>query len=206
MESKHKKQVRRIGIYAGTFNPVHTGHIAFALQAVAAAKLDGVVFLPERQPRFKSGVEHFGHRVAMLKAAVRPHPDLAVLELVDRNFTVRRTWPQLQALFTDATLVLLMGSDAVLHLPSWPLAEKLINESELAIGVREEHDVEEVSASVGTWRVSPKQCYVFKSFAPDISSSAVREAIQTQRHRSGLLHSVHKYARRNWLYVSLENC
>jgi nicotinate-nucleotide adenylyltransferase len=201
-----ERQAKRIGIYAGTFNPVHTGHITFALQAVQKAKLDGVVFLPERQPRFKSGVEHFGHRVAMLKRAVKPHPDLAVLELVDRNFTVRRTWPQLQAVFPDATIVMLMGSDAAPYLPDWPLAEMLIKDTELIIGVRESHDVAKVVRAVRMWQSAPQHLYVFESFAPDVSSAGVREAIQTRRDRKGLLYSVRQYAHRNWLYVSLENC
>lgn len=201
-----QKQPKRIGIYAGAFNPVHTGHITFALQAIKAAKLDGVVFLPERQPRFKSGVEHFGHRVAMLTRAIKPHPDLAVLELVDRNFTVRRTWPKLQATFPNATFVLLMGSDTVLHMPDWPLVEEVLKETELVVGVREDDSVAAIERMVAAWHVAPQRSYVFKSFAPDVSSSEVRQAIQDRRHGNGMLTSVRQYARRNWLYVSLENC
>src|SRR5215469_15176515 len=106
-----RKKGKRIGIYTGVFNPVHTGHIAFALQAMKVAKLDSVVFVPERNPRFKPEAEHFAHRVAMLKRAVRPHLSMAVLELVDRHFTVQRTWPQLESIFAGDTLVLLTGSD-----------------------------------------------------------------------------------------------
>jgi nicotinate-nucleotide adenylyltransferase len=69
----------RIGIYSGTFDPVHSGHISFALQSLKAAKLDKVYFLPERRPRNKQQVEHFGHRVAMLKRAIKPYPEFNVL-------------------------------------------------------------------------------------------------------------------------------
>ena len=48
----------RIGIYAGTFDPVHAGHVAFALQSLEAAKLDRVYFLPERRPRGKRQVKN----------------------------------------------------------------------------------------------------------------------------------------------------
>src|SRR5581483_3364510 len=88
--------MKRIGIYSGVFDPVHAGHIGFALQAVERAGLDKVYFLPERRPYHKQGVEHFGHRVAMLKRATRPHPALSVLELEDISFTVERTLPKLQ--------------------------------------------------------------------------------------------------------------
>jgi nicotinic acid mononucleotide adenylyltransferase len=72
----------RIGIYAGTFDPVHAGHVSFALHAMTVAQLDEVYFLPERLPRYKPGAAHFAHRVAMLKRAVKPHPDLQIIELV----------------------------------------------------------------------------------------------------------------------------
>src|SRR5689334_19827674 len=98
----------RIGVYAGTFDPVHSGHLSFALQAQTEAKLDEVYFLPERMPRHKTGVEHYGHRVAMLKRAIEPHAALSLVELVDKRFTVNKTMPQLHRVFPDAKIALLM--------------------------------------------------------------------------------------------------
>lgn len=192
----------RIGIYAGAFDPVHAGHVAFALQAIEAAHLDQVVFLPERRPRNKPGVEHFAHRIAMLKTALALHPDLAVMELVDKCFTVRRTLPALERVFRDAELIFLMGSDAALSIPAWPQAERLLSSSELVVGVRSLHQHEEVAREVANWDVSPKSLVIFDSFAPGISSSKIRHALRANSHTAGLLSSVHRYAEREWLYVS----
>jgi nicotinate-nucleotide adenylyltransferase len=192
----------RVGIYAGAFDPVHTGHITFALQAMAAAKLDRVVFMPERRPRSKPGVEHYGHRVAMLTAAMKPHPNLAVMEVVDRHFTVRRTLPLLQSTFQGAELVLLMGSDAVETLPFWPYAERLLRASELVIAVRSEQQRSDVESLIGEWEVAPQSLTILDSFAPYVSSSRIRQAIRENRVTDGLLRSVHRYARDQWLYVS----
>src|SRR4051812_33685276 len=126
----------RIGIYAGTFDPVHAGHVTFALQAMEAAGLDKVYFLPERRPRNKQHVEHFGHRVAMLKRAAQPHPQFEVLELVDVSFSVERTLPKLRQQFADDELVFLFGSDVVVSLQSWPKSELLLKDNELVIGLR----------------------------------------------------------------------
>ena len=87
----------RIGIYAGTFDPVHIGRVTFALQSLEAAKLDEVYFLPERRPRGKATPEHFGHRVGMLKRALEPHERLRVLELVDVNFSVEKDIAEAEA-------------------------------------------------------------------------------------------------------------
>jgi nicotinate-nucleotide adenylyltransferase len=192
----------RIGIYAGAFDPVHAGHVAFALQASEAARLDQVIFLPERRPRHKPGVEHYAHRVAMLKRALAPHPDLAVMEVVDRHFTVRRMLPMLQSLYPDAQLVMLMGSDTVAALPEWQYAERLMLEWEFVVGVRANHEHVEIERSVAGWNIAPPCLMVFDSFEPEMSSAHIRRAIQANAQARGLLHSVHRYAKREWLYVS----
>lgn len=200
-----RKRPQRIGIYAGVFNPVHAGHIAFALQAMETAKLDGVVFVPERNPRFKPNVEHFGHRVAMLNRAIRPHPRMAVLELVDRRFSVLRTWPKLEAVFKGDTLVLLAGSDAAVQIPEWPHADQMLAKCELVVGVRGTHEITEIAQRISLWPVPPRDLHMFESYAADVSSGEVREALRGQTEAKGLLRSVQQYARRNWLYISLEN-
>lgn len=196
---------KRIGIYSGTFNPVHAGHIAFALQALVESRLDQVVFLPERQPRGKTGVEHFGHRVAMLNKAIRPHPSLAILELTERTFTISRTLPRLRQIFPGATLVFLLGSDTALTVPAWPQAERLLKTSELVVGIRSQHQQAHMQQSVAAWKVQPSQLTIIQSFAPDISSHQIREALRRGAHAKGLLESVRSYARREWLYVSPAN-
>src|SRR5207237_1081890 len=127
---------KRIGIYSGSFDPVHAGHLSFALQAIEQAQLDAVYFLPERRPRNKQGVEHFGHRVAMLDKAVKPHRKLQVLELEDVSLTVASTLPRLLKRFPRAQLVFLMGSDVTQYLPTWPNAARLLQQVELVVGVR----------------------------------------------------------------------
>lgn len=193
----------RIGIYAGTFDPVHTGHIAFALQAMEQAGLDAIYFLPERKPRYKQGVEHFGHRVAMLKRASKPHPRFSVLELDDVSFTIRRTLPALQKRFGDSQLVFLFGSDVINQLPNWSLSEKLLQNCELVVGVRSGETVENIVDTVSQWQITPKKLHVFKSFAPEIAASEIRKALRTNRDAHGALSSVKQYSNQNWLYVSV---
>lgn len=197
------KKPRRIGVYAGTFNPVHTGHISFALQALEQAELDSVYFLPERRPRHKSGVEHFGHRVAMLKQAARPHPKFSVLELDDVSFSVARTLPRLQARFGTDYIVLLFGSDVVKSLPSWPQAKQLLSNCEFIIGCREEDNPETIERLVTGWANKPKEYAVLTSYAPKVSSGRVRAALQQRQPVQGILKSVERYSNQNWLYVSL---
>jgi nicotinate-nucleotide adenylyltransferase len=198
------KTVSRVGIYAGTFDPVHSGHIAFALQALQAADLDKIYFLPERRPRNKQQVEHFGHRVGMLERALKPHPQFEVLELVDVNFSVERTLPKLQKQFTGSQLVFLFGSDVVPGLADWPNAKRFLEGTELVIAIRSRDNRESLRKIIESWPSRLKSVTIFDSYAPDISSRVVREALRQGKPKvPGLLTSVERYSDRHWLYVSL---
>jgi len=193
---------KRIGVYSGTFNPVHVGHVAFALQALEVGELDEVYFLPERRPRGKEGVEHFAHRIAMLKQALKPHPKLHVLEFDDVSFSVQRTLPKLQKLWPEAQLTFLVGSDVVEQMAQWPHVTQLFQSSELIVGMRSRQTVADTKRMISTWSNAPLVTLI-NSHAPDVSSSKVREALQTRTSAKGMLKSVSRYSNHHWLYVSL---
>lgn len=192
---------KRIGIYSGTFDPVHAGHIAFALQALRVAKLDRLYFMPERQPRHKQHIAHFAHRVAMLRRAIRPHQNLAVLEMEDKEFSVARTLPRLRKRFGNATLVYVCGSDIVKHMATWPHVPQLLANGELCIGLRDGETQRVVRALVDQLPARPAGVIIIDSYSAEVSSSAIRQAIREHRTVRGLLHSVRSYAAQEWLYL-----
>src|SRR3712207_4972669 len=120
--------------------------------------------MPERRPRGKPSVEHYAHRIAMLKSALDPHPNLAVMEVVDRSFTVRRILPMLHAVFPNADLVFLTGSDAFMTIPHWPQAERLMLECEFVVGVRSHDQQAAVEQSISYWPIAPPALMIFDSY------------------------------------------
>jgi nicotinate (nicotinamide) nucleotide adenylyltransferase len=168
-----------------------------------AAKLDKLYFLPERRPRSKKHVEHFGHRVAMLKQAVKPYPKFAVLELDDVSLSVKRTLPNLEVMFPDSQLVFLLGSDVAEHMGQWEQLDRLFATSEILVGIRDMHDAEHLKSIITGWKVQPLNAHVIESHAADVSSKKVREALQSKTTTPGLLSSVARYSDHNWLYISL---
>lgn len=194
---------RKIGIYPGVFDPVHTGHVTAALQAIEKAGLDELYFLPERRPRDKRGIEHFGHRVAMLRRAAGLHPRIGVLELEDVSFTVDHTLRRVRQRFPRARLVFLFGSDVVPKIAAWPHYEKLLLGSDLVISLRDDDQKSALEEEMQKWSVKPQGTIVFSSHVPSVSSKLVRLALRQGTQAKGLLKSVERYSRLNWLYVSI---
>jgi nicotinate-nucleotide adenylyltransferase len=114
----------RIGIFGGTFDPVHLGHLIVAEQCREQARLDEVLFIPAARPPHKQEREltPFGQRVEMLSLAIAGQPAFRVDELEkDRpgpSYTVD-TLEQIKSRRTDADLYLILGADTLHDLPHW---------------------------------------------------------------------------------------
>jgi len=195
----------RIGIYAGTFDPVHAGHIGLALQALKAANLDQVYFLPERRPRSKPDIEHFGHRTAMITRAIRPYNRLGLLELPDAHFDIKRTLPKLKQQFKNAHLFMVMGGDVAMDLPTWLDAKMLLANCELIVGLRGKQTKQAIVKAFKQAGFDDITIKFVTSTSPDVSSKKVRSGLRLGHPVRGLLASVKRYSKTNWLYISLSN-
>ncbi len=136
---------RQIGIYSGTFDPVHVGHIAFANEAAREAGLERVVFIPEKSPRGKSGVAPLLARATQLEVALRKTRHV-VYQASASTFTIRNTLNELEALYPRAELNFLIGSDIVPSLAQWPDIDRLLAKHRLVVGMRGDHDQVEITA------------------------------------------------------------
>ncbi|MBI3337871.1 adenylyltransferase/cytidyltransferase family protein [Candidatus Saccharibacteria bacterium] len=116
----------RIGIYSGTFDPVHDGHIAFANAALKQCNLDKIFFLVEPRPRRKQGVKAFEHRTEMVRLAIKNEHSLGSIVLNQQRFTPADTLPLLTERFKGADLYMLIGDDMLDHLAGWPHVECLL--------------------------------------------------------------------------------
>lgn len=167
----------RVGIYSGTFDPVHRGHISFALRALEVAELDRVVFIPEAEPRRKSAVTPFRDRLRMLELATAGQGGLSVIGLKSKQFTVQATLPELRALFPNAQLFFMLGSDVVATFKdSWPEDDLVdfLHEMPLVVGLRggaTEAVIQEQLKSLPTRAT----CISLNAPHPAVSSSQVRQ-------------------------------
>lgn len=198
--------MKRVGIYSGAFDPIHNGHVAFALEAVAEAHLDKVFFLVEPSPRHKQGVKAFEHRLAMVKLAIHDHHELGVVVLDQARFSVHETWPVLQARFADTELSMLMGSDVFARLSHWPRIDELITSATFVVGVREQSDaLAEHLAMIEKTRHLKLHYRTFNSKFFSESSSHIRQQLRGGIVPDGIDQRVEAYIRKHQLYSSEYN-
>lgn len=184
----------KIGILSGTFDPIHIGHIAFALRAIEKAQLDKVILLPERQPRNKKGVTGFKHRLNMLKITAKSFELLEVLELPDLYFTVEQTLPELQKHFPGAKISLLLGSDVAHTLDKWSGLNQLAKNVSLIIGLRQNDSAKRLGELLTQIEPSLNIRFIRTRY-PEITSTGARKKATDQ-----LDPSVQQYIKQNKLY------
>lgn len=120
----------RIGIYGGTFDPIHLGHLILAEQCREQCGLDEVWFVPAAHSPFKSGVDQTPgeQRLALVQAAIADHPAFRVsrceLDRSGPSWTVD-TLEILHAENPARELFLLMGADSLQSLPLWHRPERI---------------------------------------------------------------------------------
>lgn len=114
----------RIGIFGGSFDPVHYGHLLLAESAREQCRLDEVWFMPAAVPPHKQNctLTAAADRIEMLKLAAGGHDMLRVSELETERGGVSFTVDTLAAIrkqHPDAELFLLVGADTLIDLPNW---------------------------------------------------------------------------------------
>ncbi|HSQ56042.1 MAG TPA: nicotinate (nicotinamide) nucleotide adenylyltransferase [Gemmata sp.] len=128
----------RIGIFGGTFDPIHLGHLILAEQCRDQASLDQVWFMPAAHPPHKGGVEltRFENRCDMIELAIAGHPAFRVEriehELPPPSYTAN-TLAELRQRHPAESFFLLMGSDGLPDLPGWYEPRRVIEQAELVV-------------------------------------------------------------------------
>lgn len=121
----------RVGVFGGTFDPVHQGHLILAEQARELGPLDQVWFVPAPRPPHKDAdsLTRFDQRVEMLQLAIAGQPAFRVDEIEkDRagpSFSVD-TLAAFHALYPTHEFFLLVGSDTVMDLAHWREPRRLL--------------------------------------------------------------------------------
>ena len=132
--------MERIGIFGGSFDPPHIGHIQAARKAAEVLRLDRVLLIPTATPPHK-GARFAGgeHRLAMVRLACGDDPVLSASDLEIARGGVSYTYQTVEAvraLHPDAEIFFLMGSDMFLTFLNWKQPERILRSAHLAVFCR----------------------------------------------------------------------
>lgn len=203
----------KIGIYGGTFNPPHLGHVTAARAVFELLKLDRLLLIPDRLPPHKDLPENSPSaqdrlemtRLAGEQTGLGDRVQVLDLELKreGKSYTAD-TLEEIRRMYPDDELWLLMGTDMFLTLQAWHEPEKILSLAGIAAFGRTEEDTEEL--------FSVQREYLYRTYpgariftltipgVVDVSSTQLREQLSEGNGAAALPPAVYGYILRHGLY------
>lgn len=192
--------IGRIGVFGGTFDPPHVGHLVAASEALHALDLDRVLFVPTGRPWQKSTYTPAEDRFMMTTLAVASHARFAVSRIeLDRRgptYTVE-TLEAIARFFQGSSLFFIAGTDAVADLGTWHRVTDLAALAEV-IAVTRPGATFDATAVPGDW----PRVHTMEIPALDISSTMIRQRLAKGEPIDFLVpEAVAGYIRQQGLYM-----
>ena len=197
----------RIGIYGGTFNPPHMGHVQAAQWACKALELDRLLVIPDRiapHKQLPADSASPEQRLEMLQLAFAGQPGITVSDLELRregkSFTYE-TVEQLRELYPNDQLILFMGTDMFLSFHQWRCPERILAQAELGVFYRGDPGEEErIRNRKAEMEQEGHTVHLIENPVVDISSTQMRRMLIFDCAAPFLPNGVGEYIRRHGLY------
>ena len=169
-------KLMKIGIIAGAFDPMHSGHIDFIGESIRKYGLDKVLVLIERKSKFKKSYAAFNHRKQIAELSTAENPKIELYESLSASFPLSSTLPEIISEF-DGEFYLLICDDVKEHILSWPDAADIFKDVRFIVADR-------------------KQSKKYRQ----VSSGKVRDQIKAGSKEVDMQKDALDYCRRNDLY------
>jgi len=216
----------KTGLFGGTFNPVHSGHVRIATDILASFGLDSITVVPAAAPPHKLSdvIVDISHRFEMTRLAFEPYPQISISNVEvtrsDRSYTIDTVNYFLTARPSGTEIYLIMGLDAFLELDTWKSYMTLLEKVPVIIIKRPLADdrlgQDALNAFLrlkisDAYTFSPEtSCYQHRCLRPiyfhktpeiNISSSEIRRRLKTGRPVTNMIpEAVEKYIKTKGLY------
>lgn len=220
----------RIGLFGGTFNPIHYGHLRAALEVKEGFPLDGCYLIPSAVPPHKRGrsVTDAADRMEMIRRAIEGLPGFTLCDVelhrAGPSYTIDTVVHLKNSLSKGTELFLLLGLDAFLEIDTWKDYRRLLQEIPFIVMIRPEPRIDRIAEpalrieeylhnhisadydpSQSPMRFTHHRLQTVSTYEVtlmDISSSGIRELIRRNRSIRYLVpRSVQAYIREKGLYT-----
>lgn len=201
---------QRIGLFGGTFDPPHLGHLILAQSLADAASLDRVIFIPAGRPPHKrtEPISSAAHRLKMLALAIDGHPAFEIstyeINATQPSYTID-TVRHFQATLLTDDLYWMIGSDSLCELHTWRQFEELVKTIDILTAHRGGFDISDVldvvSKNVSELAFEKLQACIVRTPMIEISASHIRWLVAEGREIRYLVpDAVRDYILREGLY------
>jgi|YNPMSStandDraft_1061717.scaffolds.fasta_scaffold46324_2 nicotinate-nucleotide adenylyltransferase len=211
------------GLFGGTFNPIHNGHLQAAEAVMAALPLDRILFIPAYIPPHKSSQEvaPVEHRLRLVEIACQGKERFQVSDIEARrpgpSYSII-TLHRLKDIYPEDKFFFIVGSDAFLEIDTWKDYDQLFRECSFVVVSRPGFGLELLSKVLD--RIKPERVidlrivgqldrkkllsgglFILEARTPDISSTEIRRRVRTGLSIRGLVpEGVEAYIQNNNLY------
>jgi len=199
-------QKKRLGIFGGTFDPPHVGHLILAAEALDQLELDFTVWVLTPDPPHKRGQEisTLKHRLDMVELAIKDNDAFSLSHVdIDRpgpHYTLD-TVEILKSEYPELELIYLMGGDSLHDLPNWYKADQFLHVVD-GIGVMrrpgDNIDLSELTRALP--ELETKLNFVTAPLLEIAAEQIRRRAHQNRNYRYYLLPDIYEYIRIHQIY------
>ena len=190
---------KRVGIFGGSFDPVHNGHTGIVKSFLASRLVDEILVLltpdpPHKNPQTQAG---FNHRLAMLKLAFGEMGNVRISDLENRlpkpSYTLQ-TIEYLQREYPETTWYLCIGADSLAAFHTWHRYKDIIDKITLLVAERPGFDHSKIDPAI------LENTIIVKHTPIEISSTHIREKTRAATSSPSLPEPVAGYIREHRLY------
>ncbi|NMW85582.1 nicotinate-nucleotide adenylyltransferase [Peptoniphilus sp. AGMB00490] len=200
--------MKKYGIFGGTFNPIHYGHLMICEYLKEELNLDKVIFIPTGSPPHKDLYVSAKDRYEMVKLAISSNPSFEISNIetnrVKLSYTVD-TVKELKKIYKEEKLYFLIGLDTLFELKTWKKIEELSKEIEFVVALRPKYiDIEEINRELKFLQENYNtKVKIIHTPLYEISSTELRERIKDKKSVKYLIpEKVVNYIKESGFYKS----
>ena len=201
--------MNKIGVFGGTFDPVHYGHIHLAEQALNECKLSEVLVVPVKIQPFKQD-QHPApatERFNMAKLAFAGRDNISVSDVELKRNGISYTIDTLREIKktrgSDTVIAFILGADSFLKIEKWKGSDELLTDYSFIIGTRPGYRREELDSLISRLEKSyGTDVVTIKNKQIPASSTGIKEMIKSGKSCKGIIPpDVERYIHANGLYL-----
>lgn len=201
----NRKNYMKIGIFAGTFDPIHNGHIEFAKAAVTKGTLDKVVVVAEKEPYRKKPYASWDHRQALIERATQDIPqvdhDYEFAAHLSHKHTMKDMLQKSSEHYgVEHEYWFLVGSDVFEHMHQWHDLIKSHEYGGFVVALRDDHTAAWLEQRRRELKEFAQTVLVIENNHPHVSSSKIRNESKQEQPLSNVPQNVANYIQQHQLY------